>query len=63
MHDEFRDRHCRRHAGVDAQDGHGVESDTDGAHERADRSHQEDEMSETAGTVLRASRLRMELVG
>ena len=49
--------------GVDAPDDRGVESDTDGAHERADRSHQEDEMSETAGTVLRASRLRMELVG
>jgi len=25
--------------------------------------HEEDEMSETAGTVLRASRPRMELVG
>ena len=48
---------------VDANDDSRVESDTDGAHERADRSHQEDEMSETAGTVLSASRLRMELVG
>jgi hypothetical protein len=41
----------------------GVESDTDGARGRADHSHQEDDMSETAGTVLRASRLRTELVG
>ena len=42
---------------------HGVESGTDGAHGRATVYHEEDEMSKTAGTVLRASRLRMELVG
>ena len=48
---------------LDAPMRHGVESGTDGAHGRATSSHQEDEMSGTAGTVLRASRLRMELAG
>ena len=50
-------------AWVDGHDPPGVESGTDGAHERAASSHEEDEMSGTAGTVLVTSRLRMELAG
>jgi hypothetical protein len=34
-----------------------------GRTERAESTNEEDEMSGTAGTVLRASRLRMELAG
>jgi len=41
----------------------GVKSGTDGSANARHKTHEEDEMSKTAGTVLRASRLRMELVG
>jgi hypothetical protein len=49
--------------GIDEGCSRGVESGTDGVHRRAAPIHEEDDMSETAGTVLRASRLRMELAG
>ena len=44
-------------------DGWAYASGTDGARPRAAASGQEDDMSQTAGTVHRASRLRMELAG
>ena len=52
-----------RTATLDAPNCDGVESGTDGVQGRATSNQQEDEMSGTAGTVLRASRLRMELAG
>ena len=53
----------RSRSAVDAPITDGVESGIDGAQKHVTSSHQEDEMSGTAGTVLRASRLRMELAG
>jgi hypothetical protein len=49
--------------GLDGPIRDGVESGTDGVHRHATSNQQEDEMSGTAGTVHRASRLRMELAG
>lgn len=48
---------------VDAMSQYGVESGTDGAHRRAARMLEEDDMPQTARTVQRASCLRLELVG
>jgi len=47
---------------LDGGNNLGVHSGTDGA-DGAARSHEEDDMSKTAGTVVRASRLPTELAG
>ena len=63
MDEPPRHRRARSARGLDGPIRDRVESGTDGVQGHATSIQQEDEMSGTAGTVLRASRLRMELAG